>query len=146
MILNIWPTRPSGGPVRHGDPATGPARAHQFGRDVLGPWREHGADQAHHQIERPVLDGKHLRVAFLEACIDALGPGARSCLLDQVGGDVDAGHVHASARGRDRELTRAAGHIQHPRAGRDRETFQELQGARRPADVSSNPGFRLSPE
>src|SRR5690348_12052722 len=80
-------------PVRHRDQAVLLAYTLEFTCNDLGPWREHCTKHRDHRIETALLVRKVLSVANLKPCVEALARRIFPGLLNEVGRDVDAGHI-----------------------------------------------------
>src|SRR5436190_5626820 len=102
-------------PVAHHDATTGARHAHHLLGHVEGLGREHGAEDAHHEVER--VGGELAQVAS----VALLEPEVRETMLlraavsglDEVAGDVDAQHVRPAARRGQRRGAVSTAEIEH---------------------------------
>ena len=140
----------TGRPIGHGDHATGPAHAREFGGDQFRARREHGSEHADDGVELAVCVRQRFGVAFFKGDRQSFGGSAGAGLLDPVGGDVAAGNFGARACGDQGELSGAAADVEQPGAGCELEPLVEqlrvlLHVARKDVVVACHPrGFQAS--
>ena len=106
---------PPGVPIGHGDRPAGPTDTDELRRRTSGSRREHRAEHAGDHVEGRVVIGQILGIALVEADGQAVAPGIRAGLVEQVRGDVDAGDVGAGPCRGKREIAGAAGNVEEPR-------------------------------
>src|SRR6185437_5833440 len=87
----------AGAPVAHAEKAAGLEDARALGGDELGARGEHGAEHGGDGIEGGVAVGESFGVALVEGDGEVLVCGAGAGLLEEIGGDVDAGDDAAAA-------------------------------------------------
>jgi hypothetical protein len=93
--------------------------------------REHRAEDADDEVERLVRQPLQVgRVTLLEPAVrETFGVRASIAGLDEVAGDVDAQHLRAEARRRNRRRAVAAAEVQHLEPLRDADALDERRAA-----------------
>jgi hypothetical protein len=71
-------------------------------------------------VERPVLEGELLGVAFHPLDLEPFAYRLRPPLLEQFGNEVEPGYLRAGACGRNRGVPRAACDVEHGHSRLDR--------------------------
>ena len=149
--LNCFGYEALSSPIRHRNESSRPTHANQFGRHTVWPGREHGAKHRKHNIERTIAILKLFGISFFKVYFQIFTCSSRSCLLQQVGGDIDTCHQSTRSGGRDGAVASATRNVEEARTGLDlRASYKFLPNLRivlsdrRNPRPSNSPSFWIS--
>ena len=101
-----------GRPIRHPHASARPRDAQQLGCGPLGARSEHRPEHRARGVEPAAPVRQLLGVTDVHGDRKRFRDGARPCLRDEVGSDVDPGNASARAGSWDREIARSASDVE----------------------------------